>query len=358
MRPTDPARSHPAITAVATASPPFTLDQEAAKRLAGATLARHLGRSAPRLLTSFDNSGVEQRQLCVPPEWLAQDHSIGTRNDLYGSWATELSTEAAGKAMAAAGCRPDEVAALVFVSSTGVAMPSIDAELLLRLGLPARHTHRYTVFGRGCAGGAAGLGLAGDLAMVHPGRAVLLVVTELCSLSFRVGDTSSTNLVSAALFGDGAAAAVVQVGGDGPRIIGHDAVTWPGTAHAMGWRLGDHGFEVELDRGVPRLLRREFAPSATEACAHLGIEPDGIIHHLVHPGSARILDIVEETMSLSADALGPSRHVLRVHGNMSAATILFVLERAMATAPAASGDVGLLSAVGPGFSAEHVGLTW
>jgi alkylresorcinol/alkylpyrone synthase len=347
------------IVGVATASPPYELDQATAKRLAEETLARHLGRAAPRLLGSFDNSGVARRNLCVPAEWFTQPHSLGDRNDLYGKWAHDLSAEAAGKAMAAAGCSPAEIAALVFVSSTGIAMPSIDADLLFTLGLPSRHTDRFTVFGRGCAGGAAGLGLASDLARLRPDRAVLLVVTELCSLSFRVSDASPTNLVSAALFGDGAAAAVVRVSGNGPRIIGHDAVTWPGTAHAMGWRLGDDGFEVELDRAVPRLVRREFAGSAVEACSFLGVDPAAITHHLVHPGSARILDVVEDAMGLAGDALDPSREVLHDHGNMSASTILFVLERVMGgTAGAIPGAFGLLSAVGPGFSAEHVGLAW
>jgi len=184
-------------------------------------------------------------------------------------------------------------------------------------------------------------------------------VCELCSLTFRRRDASVANVISLALFGDGVAAAVLVAGDhDGPTVLGHDAVTWPGTEHLMGWHFGDDGLTVELAKSIPALVRREFATSVDDACDRLGIVRTDIDHHLVHPGSAVVLDAVEEALGLDADALDVSRRVLADHGNMSAATILYILDRFVGSGTAVAGETAMVSAMGPGFSAEHVVLRW
>lgn len=348
------------IAAVATASPPYVVDQADAKRIARTLFAELSDRAFDRLVPVFDNVHIARRHVCAPPEWFAEPHPFAERNDLYQRWATDLGVAAAGAALDQAGIAAADVGSIVFVSTTGLATPSLDARLMARLGLPARHTHRQAAFGRGCAGGAVGLGLAADRCHLDPTRPALLVVVELCSLTFRRTDASTANLVSSALFADGAAAAVLAPdhrGGD-PEVIGQDGVTWPDTEELMGWRFGDDGMSVTLAKSIPALVRREFRQSFDDACACVGVAPADVRHHLVHPGSPVVLDAVTEALGLPTDALARSHQVLRDHGNMSAATVLFILQGFLADGCAAPGDVAMLSAMGPGFSAEHVALRW
>jgi len=316
------------------------------------------------LLPVFDNVQVDQRHVCMPPEWYAGERSFTERNALYRRCAVDLGAAAATDAMAAADVGPDEVGSIVFVSTTGLATPSLDVALARRLGLPGRHLHREAIFGRGCSGGAVGLAQAADRARLERDRAVLLVVVELCSLTFQRMDLSTANVVSTALFGDGAAAAVLdgreaQTGQrSGVSVLGHDSVTWPDTEDLMGWRFGDDGMTVTLAKSIPHLVRREFRATFEEACARVGVSPGDVDHHLVHPGSAVVLDAVGEALDLHRCALEPSREVLRQHGNMSAATVLFILDRCVNEGRARPGDVAVLSAMGPGFSADHVVLQW
>jgi alkylresorcinol/alkylpyrone synthase len=259
--------------------------------------------------------------------------------------------------MAAAGVDPGDVGGLVFVSTTGLATPSLDARLLARLGLPSRHTHRESMFGRGCAGGAVGIAQAADRArLLGPDRPVLLIVAELCSLTFRRRDASVANVISTALFADGVAAAVISSAGDaaGPEVIGHDGITWPDTEELMGWSFGDDGLEVMLSKSIPTLVRRELRASFDEACATFDLDAADVRHHLVHPGSGVVLDAVEEALGLDPKALDLSRAVLADQGNMSAATVLFILERFIDGGYGAPGQLAVLSALGPGFSADHV----
>jgi alkylresorcinol/alkylpyrone synthase len=348
------------IASVATASPPHVVDQADAKRIARTLFAELSDRAFERLAPVFDNVHIERRHVCAPPEWFAEPHPFAERNDLYQCWATDLGEAAAVRALERAGISAAEVGSIVFVSTTGLATPSLDARLMARLGVPPRHTHRQAVFGRGCAGGAVGLGLAADRCHLDRGRAVLLVVVELCSLTFRRTDASTANLVSSALFADGAAAAVLVPDHrpGRPDVIGQDGVTWPDTEDLMGWRFGDDGMSVTLAKSIPALVRREFRQSFDDACACVGVSPADVRHHLVHPGSPVVLDAVAEALGLAPDALVRSHDVLRDHGNMSAATVLFILERFLADECASPGDVAILSAMGPGFSAEHVGLRW
>jgi alkylresorcinol/alkylpyrone synthase len=165
--------------------------------------------------------------------------------------------------------------------------------------------------------------------------------------------------VSSALFGDGAAAAVVADGRslgrrDAPVIVGHDGVTWPDTEDLMGWHFGDDGMTVQLSRRIPALVRREFRRCFEEACGRYGIDPAEVRHHLVHPGSGVVLDAVSAALDLPPTALDRSRAALREHGNMSAATVLFILDRFVRDGAGQRGDVAALSAMGPGFSADHV----
>jgi alkylresorcinol/alkylpyrone synthase len=351
-------QANPSILSVATATPPHRIPQPVAKDFARAMFS-DVYRDIDRLLPIFDHSGVENRNFCVPAEWFYEDHSFSEKNDLYVESALDLSEKAARRALDKAGADPADVAAVFFVSTTGLAIPSIDSFLLRRLGL-SEHTRRVPVVGLGCAAGASGLGLAAHYAgACRPGQLVLLVAVELCGLTFQKGDRSKANLVSTALFADGAAAVLIgrEAEGEvsaGPELLGSYTTTWPGTEDIMGFDVGEHGLKVLLSRSVPSVVYDRMPENLRLALDSVGLTLEDIRHPLIHPGGAKVLDAFEEVLGLEPGGLDISREVLREHGNMSSVTVLFILERFLAGGGADTGEHGVLSAMGPGFSAEHV----
>lgn len=347
-------QASPSILSVATATPPHRISQPVAKDFARAMFS-DVYRDIDRLLPIFDHSGVEHRNFCVPAEWFHDDHSFSEKNDLYIESALDLSEKAARRALDRAGADPADVGAVFFVSTTGLAIPSIDSFLVRRLGL-SEHTRRVPVVGLGCAAGASGLGLAAHYASAcRPGELVLLVAVELCGLTFQKGDRSKANLVSTALFADGAAAVLLGPGADaGPELLGSYTTTWPGTEDVMGFDVGEHGLKVLLSRSVPTVVYERMPENLRLALDSVGLSLADIRHPLIHPGGAKVLDAFEEVLGLEPGGLDISRDVLREHGNMSSVTVLFILERFLAGGDYTPGEHGVLSAMGPGFSAEHV----
>jgi alkylresorcinol/alkylpyrone synthase len=342
---------NPKILSVATALPPHRVGQGEAKRFARGMFAE-AHRDFERLIPIFDNVHVESRYFCVPVEWFEKDHSFPEKNDLYVENALALSEKAARRAIDRVGADPGDVGAIFFVSTTGLSTPSLDAKLIFRLGL-SEHTRRIPIWGLGCAAGAAGLARAAEHARLYPDELVLLVGVELSGLTFQRGDLSKSNLVSTSLFADGAAA-VVLGSGDGPEVLGGHSTTWPGTEDVMGWELVESGLKVQLSKSVPVIVRERLRPDLELACASLGLDFEELQHHVLHPGGAKVLDAFEEVLGIESGALTHSRTVLRECGNMSSVTVLFILERFLRTPEYANGDLGVLSAMGPGFSAEHV----
>jgi len=353
----------PRILGVGTAVPEHVVSQSRARDFAGRMFGRHHN-DIERLLPVFDHAGVEQRHFCVPAEWFDEPHTFGERNDLYVHHALDLSIDAAQRALAAAAVEPDDVGAVLFVSTTGMATPSLDARLALALELPG-DVRRDATFGHGCAGGVGGLARAGAAARIDADRAVLLVATELCGLTFQGDDWSKANFVSTSLFADGAAAVVVAArDAGGPEIVADSCVLWSGTEEVMGFEFTDRGLEVVLSRSVPALVRSHLADSVDVACDRAGVTVDDLDHYVMHPGGAKVLAAYEDALPATSAQLCRSREVLRTHGNMSAPTALFVLQRTIdaamrgdAGAPVA-GDLALVSAMGPGFAAEHVVVRW
>ena len=341
----------PAILSVASALPSHRVGQEDAKTFARGMFSRRNG-DFERLLPIFDNVHVENRYFCVPVEWFERDHTFPEKNALYVEHALDLSEKAAHRALDKAGTDPSEVGAIFFVSTTGLSTPSIDSQLLPRLGL-SEHTRRVPIWGLGCAAGVGGLARALDHARVYPEEKVLLVGVELCGLTFQWGDRSKAGLVSTALFADGAAAAVL--GNDpGPELLGSHSTTWPGTEDIMGWEIIEAGFKVQLSRSIPQLVRERMPQNIETACSSVGLAREDVEHLVTHPGGAKVLDAFEEVFGLGPGGLVLSREVLRDYGNMSSVTVLFILERFLESGAYAPGEYGVISALGPGFSAEHV----
>lgn len=339
----------PRLAAVATAVPRFQLRQ-------GDVIARacHLfdrDRSEiERLMPVFANAGIETRYSCVPIEWYESDHSWAERNKLYVANAVALLESAARVCLDRAGRDFDEVDAIVTVSTTGISTPSLDALLMDRLPF-RRDMTRLPVFGLGCAGGVLGLSRAAALARAGAGT-VLFLVVELCALTFRRGDQSKSNIIAAALFGDGAAAALIEPDGEGPALAAWGEYTWPDSLDVMGWHVEDDGLGVLFSRDIPTLVRTQFRLALDQFLARRQLDLGDIDTFICHPGGAKVITALEEAFALPAGSLDDAREILRSHGNMSAATVLFVLERMLAGAE----NRALLTALGPGFTAAFLTL--
>ena len=337
----------PRLLSLATAVPPHALGQEDV-----AVRARHLFTEASaqdldRLMPVFANAGIERRYSCVPIDWYEQSHGWSERNALYLEHAVRLLESAARDALSLAALSPGDIDSVVVVSTTGVATPSLDALLMGRLGL-RRDIRRLPIFGLGCAGGVLGLGRAADAARAVPGSRVLLLVVELCALSFRKNDVSKSNVVATALFGDGAAAAIVSSRGDGPALGATGEYTWPDTLDIMGWDVTEEGLKAVFSRDIPALVRRHMRDVASEFLSRHGLSLGEIDRFICHPGGVKVITALEEAFRLPAGTLADGRAVLRDYGNMSAATVLFVLERALRAG--LTGKV-MMTSLGPGFTA-------
>jgi alkylresorcinol/alkylpyrone synthase len=342
----------PRLLGIACVVPPHIIDQDMARAAARAIFGPRL-RDFERLAPVFDNAGISTRYASRPLDWYLTERSWPEKNAAYLDSALELLEQAALACLDRSGRRLTDIDAVVTVSSTGIATPSLDALLIERLGLRPE-TIRLPVFGLGCAGGVLGLARAADLARARPGAIVLLLVVELCTLTIRNGDLSATNIVATALFGDGAAAALLCCeDGDGvqPRVWAAGEHTWPGTRDIMGWRVEADGLGVVFSQDIPMLIRQRLPSVLTGFLARHGVTINDLAGVICHPGGVKVLNALEQVLAPVTEGLRLSWDVLRDYGNMSAPTVLFVLERTMA---AHRRGRHLMTAFGPGFSAAFL----
>ncbi|HEY8004761.1 MAG TPA: hypothetical protein VIE16_11065 [Phenylobacterium sp.] len=340
------------LLSLATASPPHDLSQaevlEAANDVFGARFP-DFARMAP----VFSHAGVRDRQFAMPPEWYLQPRNWPERAAAYDEVALDLFCAAASSALAEAGLEGADVDVIVTVSTTGLSTPSLEARAMTRLGFRS-DALRVPVFGLGCAGGATGLALAARLATAQPGSRVLLVCVELCSLAFQLDSLSKADIVSLAIFGDGAAAAVLSSRGEGfATVTGAAEHTWPETLDIMGWRVEANGLGVILARALPPFIRKKIRPAVEQMLAAQRLEVADVDRFLCHPGGMKVIEAIEAAFELGQGALDHEREVLADHGNMSSPTVLFILDRARkAGLPKRS----VVAALGPGFTASTVTL--
>lgn len=349
------ARVEAKLTALATAVPKHRIAQAEARERARAIFAERTPLFAA-LEPVFENAEISARYSCQPIEWFARPSDFTEKARLYEQHAVALSAEAATKALDGAGLRAGEIDAIVCVSSTGVMTPSLDAHLINRL--PFRpDTVRLPIFGLGCAGGVLGLTRASQLVLSRPGMKCLLVVVELCTLAFRHDRLTKSNLVATALFGDGAAAAVVT-SGPAPAALGTLGAAgehcWPGTLDVMGWQVDAQGLDVIFHRRIPEIVETDFMCALKGFLGNARLCLEDIVRPCCHPGGAKVVAALERVFGRRRGGLDYEREVLAEFGNMSAPTVLFVLERIVRAGVA--GPL-LLSALGPGFTAAFQTIT-
>ena len=334
------------LLSLATAVPPQVVDQQEAKARAREAFG---GNKAlfDRLSGVFDNAGIAKRHIVAPQDWYMGSHGWHDRNNVYLEAAEKLFVEAASTAVERAGLSPREIDGIVTVSTTGIATPSIEARVGPRMGFRS-DARRVPVFGLGCAGGVNGLATAARMAAAEPGSNWLFVAIETCSISIRLDSDDPAAIVATALFGDGAAAAVVASGEHSlARITGSAEKLFPETLRIMGWDVEDPGLAVVFDRAIPPFIEQHLAETVDEMCAKLGISREDIDRFCCHPGGVKVIDAIESALKLNQGELNLEREVLRDYGNMSAPTVLFVLERLLERGLP---DKVLMTAFGPGFT--------
>jgi alkylresorcinol/alkylpyrone synthase len=331
------------------AVPPFEIRQPDVVAASEMIFAGRAG-AFDRLRPIYVNAGIETRYSCVPLSWYLQPHGWRERHDLFVEAALELLQRAAEDCLARSEIEVGQIDGLVVVSTTGMATPSLDARLMERMDF-RRDVQRLPIFGLGCAGGVLGLARTAALARANPNQYWLFLVVELCGLTFRPRDQSNSNIVATALFGDGAAAALVSCEAQGPAVTAWGEHTWPGSLDVMGWEVEDDGFGVLFSSDIPTLVRRRFREATDEFLAAHDFSLDDIDLFVMHPGGVKVITALENALGVPATALENSRAVLREFGNMSAATVMFVLERTLANNSAGR---MLLGALGPGFTVGFV----
>ncbi|MHA1537484.1 MAG: type III polyketide synthase [Alphaproteobacteria bacterium] len=336
----------PRLQSLATSLPPYILEQDEVRELARTYEGG--GRSSiDRLLPVYDNAGIRKRHSCVPLQWYLEDNDWPTRNRIYIENAVDLLQQTAMRCLERA-----DIDALVVASTTGIATPSLDALLIERMAM-RRDVRRLPIFGLGCAGGVVGLARAADVARAHPGSKVLFLVVELCALTFRLGDLSPSNIVASALFGDGAGGVILSTECDGPGVTASGEHSWRNSLDVMGWKIEEDGLGVLFSRDIPNLVRKRFRPALEEFLRRSELEFSEIDEFVCHPGGVKVIEALEESLDMQNGTMRHARSVLRDYGNMSAATVLFVLERSLEQV--SSGN-RLLSSLGPGFTAGFLAL--
>jgi alkylresorcinol/alkylpyrone synthase len=303
---------------------------------------------------------VGGRHLALPLERYEELDSFAARNDAWIAAAVELGKSALEQALHRADLRPRDVDHLYFVTVTGLSTPSVDARLVNRMGLRA-DLKRVPIFGLGCVAGAAGLARASDAVRAFPGQVAAILAVELCSLTLQREDLSIANIIASGLFGDGAAAALIGGAdrpGRGPRVLATRSIFYPDTERVMGWDVVDSGFKVVLSPQVPQLVRERVRSDVDAFLEAHRLARSGIRHWICHTGGPRVLEAFEEALELPREALRRTWDSLREVGNLSSASVLFVLRDLLDSGEARPGDLGLLIAMGPGFCSELVLLRW
>ena len=349
------------MRSVGTALPPNWVDQETLISVFREHWAKeHF--NVERIEELHRSVQVGGRYLALPLEEYLPLTRFSERNDAFNRVSLDLGEQAVRRALADAGLQPRDVDHLFFVTVTGIATPSLDARLVNRLGL-RQDVKRTPIFGLGCVAGAAGTARASDVLRAFPEQVAVVLSVELCSLTLQREDVSIANIIASGLFGDGAAAMVLSgadrpASGAAPRVLATRSVFYPDTERIMGWDVVEGGFKVVLSAKVPSLVTEHVRSDVDAFLSEQGLRRGDIRHWIAHTGGPKVLQAFEAALELPPEALRRSWDSLRRTGNLSSASVLFVLSELLASGDPRPGELGLLMAMGPGFCAELVLLRW
>lgn len=357
----------PVILSVAEAVPPHEIKQEQAMEFARELFSERFN-DIERLLKAFQNGQIEKRHFAKSMEWFSEEHTFEEKNNAYIESAISLGIIAIENCLSnqiflerEVDC--EEIDAIFYISTTGLSTPSIEARIMNVLPFRA-NTKRVPIWGLGCAGGAAGLSRAFEYCLAFPKAKVLVLSVELCGLTFQRNDLSKSNLIGTSLFADGAACVLVcgnHVTGINrkavPSIVNTQSTLMPDSLDVMGWDIKNQGLFVVFSRDIPTIIENWLKPNVSKFLGENKVELNQIEHFIAHPGGKKVIDAYLTSLDLPASMTAVSLDVLKNYGNMSSATIFYVLKRYMEM-DVHPGAYGLCTALGPGFSSELLLVRW
>jgi alkylresorcinol/alkylpyrone synthase len=315
----------------------------------------------PDILDRLDESmKVDGRFTVETIPFYEQMNTWGQANNAWIKHALDLGEKALCRALARARLEPKDLSAIFVTSVTGIAAPSLDARLVNRMGL-SPNIKRIPIFGLGCVAGAAGISRAADYVHGYKNQAAALLSVELCSLTLQRDDLSMAHLISALLFGDGAAATVVvgsEIDSDGPEIIATKSIFYPNTERVMGWDISEKGFRIVLSPEVPDTVVKHLGEDVDAFLAEQGLQRSDVQSWVMHTGGPKVLEATAAALGVSEKELSASWDCLRKVGNISSTSVLLVLEDVYQHKRPAPGTLSILAAMGPGFCSELVLLRW
>ncbi|HTD99621.1 MAG TPA: 3-oxoacyl-[acyl-carrier-protein] synthase III C-terminal domain-containing protein [Mucilaginibacter sp.] len=344
----------PFIAAVSKIDLPHKTLQQDAKEQARSMFAENFPQ-VDRLIHAFDNTEIVTRNFCEPLSYYTIPNTFEERNDEYLKMALTWSVKAIEDCIAKANVNKEDITDLLFVSTTGLATPSMDALIINEMRLNP-HINRMPIFGLGCAGGVSAMAKANALAKANPDAVVVLVAVELCSLTLLRNDYSKSNFIGSSLFSDGIAACVIK----GDNFTGDDRVKYQASSsklyydslEVMGWDFKDTGFKVLFSKDIPTFINEHVKEDIDNFLAGQGLSLSDIKNFIFHPGGKKVLDAYADALGMEGDFLQKTRSVMNNYGNMSSVTVLYVLDCFMSDG--FEDGYGLMMAMGPGFSSEMV----
>jgi alkylresorcinol/alkylpyrone synthase len=306
----------------------------------------------------FEGAGVDKRYSIMDPVTVFTEVSFEKRNEIYIREGIKLGKQCLEEALQKASWKPTDLDFIITVSCTGIMIPSLDAYLINAVGL-RQDIVRLPVTEMGCAAGVSGLIYAKNFLKANPGKRAAVIAVESPTATFQLNDFSMANIVSAAIFGDGAACVLLSSNAedDGPEIVAEEMYHFYQAEHMMGFKLSDTGLQMVLDVEVPETIAAHFPDIIHPFLMKNGLEIKDIDHLIFHPGGKKIIQVVEDLFGNLGKNIDQTRDVLKKYGNMSSATVLYVLEQFMEDKPK-SGEKGLMLSFGPGFSAQRILLQW
>jgi len=346
----------PSLAAISKIDFPFKVDQQEVKLRAKELFVPSFPQ-VERMLSAFDNTEIKTRNFCKPLQYYSTLHTFQEQNTEYIRISLKYSVKAIEECIASAQIKKDEITDIIFVSTTGLATPSLDALIVNEMRL-SQNISRMSIFGLGCAGGVAGFSKANILAKANPDAVVLLVAVELCSLTFLREDYSKSNFIGSSLFADGIAALIIT--GDHHinktkneiKFLATQSKLYYDTLDVMGWEFTDSGFKVLFSHDIPTIIGENIYADVTSFLGKHHLKLSDIRNFIFHPGGKKVLTAYEEALSVEGDFLRNTREVMTDYGNMSSSTVLYVLERFFSNG--FENGYGLMVTMGPGFSSEMV----
>ncbi|MES2379232.1 MAG: 3-oxoacyl-[acyl-carrier-protein] synthase III C-terminal domain-containing protein [Bacteroidota bacterium] len=345
----------PYIAATATIDLPYKTSQQDVKKQAHDLFSANFPQT-DRLIFAFDNTEIITRNFVKPLSYYGEPNTFEERNNDYIENALNYSVQAIEDCVVKASIKKEDITDLVFVSTTGLATPSIDALIINKLRLN-RHVNRSPLWGLGCGGGVSGMAKANMAAIANPDAVVLLVAVELCSLTLIKSDYSKSNFIGSSLFSDGIAACIIKgdnhtTQGNKVDYIASSSKLYYDSLEVMGWDFQDTGFKVLFSKDIPTFIHENVKQDITEFLTKHSLQLGDIKNFIFHPGGKKVLDAYTDALGVEGDFLNKTRAVMNDNGNMSSATVLYVLERFMREG--FEDGYGLMMAMGPGFSSEMV----